>query len=233
MRFDLDFILRKDVLLGYFAIIIFCGFLISIALNSKPQAYAYTFFTIILIEETLNFREMIRQVIQGISKIYKKYETFIWTLGCFLIFPFIITYMINGAIGISQETDIEIQDATLELYSIYITISTVLLSAAFIIISLFPILKEKSRRSIEFTWELKKLYIIFNAVVICSIITILLSLLGYFLNSIIAIKTISPFTFYEYFLCATFFAIGVILGTWLLANQLGKVMIRGRSSHHK
>jgi len=148
-------------------------------------------------------------------------------------FPFILAVAFFYPFINNSAPDLD--DTLKGIYSIYITISTIILSVSFVVISIIPIYfqRERNERRLEpgpmitgnTRYPLHSLYItsLNHKVLVYSFMGILLSLISYIQ---MASHTLSDLPLKLLFLITTFFVIGSLLVLALLTGELQTNMIR-------
>jgi len=136
-------------------------------------------------------------------------------IGYFFIYPFFLSILLT--IIASTYKGCDIKDAITGIFNIYVVTGTIVLSVAFIFISIIlPI--DKRRR---YYTQLKKANAIqINSFILSfSILGILFTIISHFLVSFSLVKDINSSFFYSFFI-ATFFIIGSIFGVFLLSEKI-------------
>lgn len=192
-------------------------------MNSGQRAHFYIFLTLLLIGEILlNLSNPIRQFFIWISNLYNKYEIFF----AFFVIPILFVLLFGSTFWVSPAPDLEKQKAALGVYSLYITISTVFLSVALVIVSLFPLMQKRSSGSIALKrTEMVKISKINAIFLYYSITSVMFSLFGYFLTSLSTPASLG-WLFYEYFAAASFFLLGSIFGIFTIFGKMGKMWLK-------
>jgi len=181
----------------------------------------YTFINIVLNWDILfNLRNAIKSISLQVSNFWKRRGSLIVFFCFFLLFPLLLTKLFLVTLQSSLVDDTQIKKAILGIYTIYITISTVLLSVGLIFISLFPTTSKRSSnfRILKKT-DIKEISSANKLFLTISGLAIIISLFGYFLVSLIPRSTLG-IIFYEYFSIASFFVLSGLFGLFFIFYKM-------------
>lgn len=201
MQFD------RDTNLLYFTEIVFIGFLYSIIFNSSSNAYLASILALLLIFEILF------QVYDKIRRIH----LFVCN-NSDLVIPYIflpLVYVLFFELGFILYPKNDFKTIILNIYTLYITITTVFLSVAFVIIAFFSNLEKRTKYSTKF--KKQGINAINHFFLIYSVGAIGLTLIAYVMTNFVPSDQIYPH-YIGYFLISSFFVVGTIFGIMRISS---------------
>lgn len=202
---------NKDKIYFYIAILIFFSFLIGVFLNFEKLSFFNIFIVFIYIME-MGF-DVISLSFKFIKRIFNSF--FGGPLVYLVLYPFV--YSIGLSLWLILYTGKDWKEMLIGVFDIYITIGTIILSVAFVMISIIVVLQKKSQNTIQ----LKKAKSFQYTSIICgySILGIFITLVMVILISFSSGDRIGFGSTFG-FAISSFFILGSIFGTFSLSQSL-------------